>query len=135
MLSVQACKVNLKNTTREYLRYIGLFLVSVLCGCGSKYTPGEGFSVMGELYNSRGKQMNNCTIRLLNQEGNVLDGPDNIPGKFHKIFVVSSNKTNYVVDILCPGYKTHQNHVTYGEDVTPITPLKLGEVTMKSLYE
>jgi len=129
------CKVKLKNTTSENIRFIGILFIFVACGCGTKFTAGEGFSVMAELYNSSGKQLNNCTIKLLNQEGKVLVGPENIPGKFHKVFVVTSNKASYLVSILCPGFKTYQTHVTYGEDVTPVTPLRLGEITMESLRE
>ena len=112
-----------------------MLFVSGLYGCGSIFTAGEGFSVMGELYNSSGKQLDTCTIKLVNQEGKVLDGPVNIPGKFHKKYVVASNKANYLVSILCPGFEIYQVYVTYGEDATPIMPLRLGEVLMKSLIE
>ena len=92
MVIANLYKVNLKNPIHELFCYIGLLIIFGLSGCGSKYTAGEAFSVMAELYGSSGKQLNNCTIKLLNQEGKVLDGPDNIPGKFFKVFVVAPKK-------------------------------------------
>ncbi len=135
MVNTNLCKINLKNPAREIFYFIGPLIIFGLCGCGSKYIAGKGFSVMAELYDSSGKQLNNCSIKLLNHEEKVLNGPYNIPGKFHKVFVIPSNMAKYIVEIICPGYKSHQTYVTYGEDVSPITPLRLDEIMMKPLYE
>lgn len=112
-----------------------MFLSLGIYGCSSKFIAGEGFSVMAELCSAHGKQLNTCTIELQNQDGEILEGPDGIPGKFHKIFTVSSHKTNYLVVISCPGFKNYQISATYGENVTPIRPLRLGMITMESLHE
>lgn len=125
----------MKNTKLEKIYCLGLFLILSLCGCGSKFIAGEGFSVMAELRSTQGKQLNICTIELQNQDGEILEGPDRIPGKFHKVFIVSSHKVKYLVIITCPGFKAYQISATYGGNVTLIRPLRLGVITMDSLHE
>ena len=91
--------------------------------------------MFAEIRDIQGKQLNNCSIELQNQDGKFLDGSDNVPGKFHKVFIITSRKTEYLISILCAGFKTHVTSVTYRDDVTPIKPLKLGIITMEPLIE
>lgn len=112
-----------------------MFLILGIYGCSSKLIVGEGLSVLAEIRDTQGKQLNSCTIELQNHAGEVLDGPDNIPGKFHKVFIVAPNKAGYLISISCPGFKTYQVLATFGENVTPIRPLRLGALTMESVQE
>ena len=133
MMSMALCTVKLKSSKSEILSCMGFFIILRLYGCVSKFVAGEGFSVMAEIRNSYGKQLNNCIIELREKDGTILDGPDMIPGKFHKIFTVGPNKADYLINIICAGYKAYQISVAYGEVVTPNRPLILGKVTMKLL--
>ncbi len=125
--------VKLKDIKLGKFCCLDLFLILGLCGCASKLILGDGFSVMGELRNVHGKQLNVCTIELQSQDGKIISGPDNIPGKFHKVFIVALREADYLISISCPGFKTYEITATYGEDVTHIRPLRIGKITMESL--
>ncbi|MGI9227276.1 MAG: hypothetical protein ACR2PU_00650 [Gammaproteobacteria bacterium] len=109
----------------------GLFLILVLYGCGSKCIAEGGLSVLAEIRDPQGKQLNSCKIELQNQDRKILEGSDSIPGKFHKVFIVAPHRANYLVNISCPGFKTYQTLAKYGESVTPLRPLRLGVITME----
>lgn len=123
----------MKNIKLEKICFLGLFLSLGIYGCSSKFIAGEGLSVLAEIRDTQGKQLNSCAIELQNKDGEILDGPDNVPGKFHKVFTIIPNNVDYLISISCPGFKTHEITATYGEDVTPIRPLRLGKITMESL--
>ena len=112
--------------------FVSLLMLSVV-GCGSRYVAGDWFSVIAEIENAQGKQLNICEISLQNLAGEMLHTPDSIPGKFHKVFNVSQNAADYVIKISCPGYKIYETEVTYGENVTPVRPLKIGVIVMEPI--
>lgn len=130
-----SANVKLKNTKSNICCSIILLLILCLGGCGSKLVTKGGLSVLAEIQNTHGQQLNICEIELQNQDGKTLQGPDSIPGKFHKVFIVAPKQADYLVIISCPGFKTYQTSATYGENVTPIRPLRLGVITMESVQE
>ena len=117
--------------------YCCIVLLFILCigGCGSRYVTKDGLSVLAEIQNTQGRQLNNCEIELQNIDGKTLQGPDSIPGKFHKVFIVAPKQADYLVIISCRGFKSYQTDVIYGENATSIRPLRLGVITMESLQE
>ena len=127
--------VKLKNTKSKKYCSIVLLLILGLCGCGSRYVTKDGLSVLAEIQNTQGRQLNICEIELQNQDGKTLQGPDSIPGKFHKVFIVAPKQADYMVIISCPGFKVYQTDAIYGENVTSIRPLRLGVITMESVHE
>ena len=115
--------------------FIILATIINLPGCASDYVVGDWFSVIAELENEQGKQLNHCEIALQNSRGKTIVAASSIPGKFHKIFKVPHNIMCYEVIIYCSGYKPYKNTVLYRVDVSPVLPLKIGIVTMeKAVY-
>lgn len=127
--------VKLKNTKTKIYSCIVLLFILSLGGCGSKFVTKGGLSVLAEIQNSQGQQLNICEIELQNQDGKTLQGPDSIPGKFHKVFIVAPKQADYLIIIYCPGFKTYQTDAIFGVNFTPVTPLKLGVITMDSVVE
>ena len=127
--------IRLGNTKHEMLCCLVLIIVHGLFGCSSKFIAGDTLSILAEIRDIQGQQLNNCTIQVQNQNGEILDGPDSIPGKFHKVFIVASRKANYLISISCPGFKTYQTSAIYGVNITSIRPLRLGVIIMKALQE
>ncbi len=112
-----------------------LLLILGIGGCGSRFITQDGLSVLAKIQNKQGQQLNICEIELQNQDGKSLQGPDSIPGKFHKVFIVPPHQADYLVVISCQGFKAYQTSVIYGENVTSIRPLRLGVITMESVQE
>lgn len=110
-----------------------LLSASSVIGCGSRYVAGDWFSVIAEIENTQGEQLNICEISLQSLAGEMIHAPDDIPGKFHKIFNVSYNVADYVIKIYCPGYKIYKTEVVYGENVTPVNPLEIGIIVMERI--
>ena len=129
ILLIKNVKLN-KIYTRVICSFV-LLLTLDLIGCGSQYVVGDWFSVIGEIEDNQGQQLNTCEISLQNRAGKMLQAPSRIPGKFHKAFVVPDKKLDYIVSISCPRYKVYQTRITYGENVTPVQPLKLGVIVME----
>lgn len=112
-----------------------VLLILSIFGCSPNVLTGEGFSVLAEIRDAKGKQLNDCLIELQNQDGQILEGPINVPGKFHKVFIVAPNQADYLIEISCPGFKKYKMSVTYGENVTPYRPLRLGVIMMEIAQE
>lgn len=123
--------IKLKNSKSKICCCIVLLLILGLGGCGSSFVTKGGLSVLAEIQNTQGQQLNICEIELQNQQGKTLQGPDSIPGKFHKVFIVAPYQADYLIVISCPGFKVYQTSATYGENITPIKPMKLGVITME----
>lgn len=112
-----------------------VLLILSIFGCSSNILTGEEFSVLGKISDSKGKQLNDCLIELQNQDGKNLEGPINVPGKFHKVFIVAPNQAEYLIEISCPGFRKYKTSATYGENVTPYRPLRLGVIMMEIAQE
>ena len=127
--------VKLKNT--KFKIYCCIVLLFILCldGCGSRYVTNGGLSILAEIQNTQGQQLNICEIELQNLDGKTLQGPDSIPGKFHKVFIVAPKQADYLVIIYCPGFNTFQTSANYMSDITPFRPLRLGVISMESAQE
>lgn len=131
--------LEIETRTKIYFSKIIFFLYALisfgLFGCGPHFAFDHWFSVIGEIKNELGKQVNSCAITLLDHEEKTIEAADSIPGKFHKIFHVRPEASEYIILIYCPDYKPIRRSVTYTQTVTPVRPLNMGVVIVEPTLE